>query len=230
MIAHEEFVRAVQDASIPLRSTGEKHWFLTQEAFDQLLAVLDPDREMAGKKYELIRCKLVKFFECRGCVTPEDEADETINVVTKRLVEGQHIIGDEPSRYFYGVARNVLREYWRRMGRSQDAFDQLLLAGPPPENLVEILDKRLANRSLEQQLYALEQCLLALPREARDLIRQYYDNRGETNRKARERLAKSLGIQISALRLRAHRIRMSLREHLSEYLEAHSADEIDISA
>jgi hypothetical protein len=34
-------------------------WVLTREAFERLLAWLDPDRERAGQKYEKIRQKLV---------------------------------------------------------------------------------------------------------------------------------------------------------------------------
>ena len=56
-----------------------KDWILTQESFDALLNWLDPRREEAGQKYEDIRLRLIKIFTCRGCLEPEDLADETIN-------------------------------------------------------------------------------------------------------------------------------------------------------
>ena len=69
-----------------------KNWSLSQEAFDALLDWLDSDREQAGIKYEQIRSRLIKIFTGRGCVDPEDLADETINRVTRKLKEIQERI------------------------------------------------------------------------------------------------------------------------------------------
>ena len=65
----------------------KKQWSLTKEAFDSLLSWLDPDREWAGEKYEVIRARLIKVFAYRGCHTPEELADETINRVAKKIDE-----------------------------------------------------------------------------------------------------------------------------------------------
>ena len=56
-------------------------WALSQEAFDRLLAWLDPDRDRAGERYEEIRRKLIGIFLRRGCSTAEDLTDEAINRV-----------------------------------------------------------------------------------------------------------------------------------------------------
>ncbi len=92
----------------------KKEWFLTQEAFDALLAWLDPDREAAALKYETVRLRLIKIFACRGCSEAEDLADETINRVTSKLPEIQASYTGEPARYFYGVANKIHLEYTRR--------------------------------------------------------------------------------------------------------------------
>ena len=90
----------------------KKNWVLTQDAFDVLLARLDRNQERAGQKYEHVRHALITFFESRGSASPEDHADDTINRVARRLVEGSEIPVDKLPGYFYGVARNVLKEYW----------------------------------------------------------------------------------------------------------------------
>ena len=92
-------------------TSRKKDWVLTKEALDKLLACLDQNREQAASRYEIIRRKLMKYFECRGCCSPEDLADETINRVARRIYEGKEIWTSEPANYFYGVARNVLKEY-----------------------------------------------------------------------------------------------------------------------
>src|SRR5262249_61438816 len=73
------FPLAIETAS-PMNSS-RKNWVLTQEAFDQLLACLDPNRDRAGTKYEALRQKLIKFFAWRGCATAEDYVDEAIDRV-----------------------------------------------------------------------------------------------------------------------------------------------------
>src|SRR5712692_1447912 len=91
----------------------KRDWVLTPEAFEKLLACLDPDRERAGAKYEEIRHKLLKLFQWRGCTAAEDYADRTIDRVARRTLESREPRLEDPYRYFHGVALNVLREYWR---------------------------------------------------------------------------------------------------------------------
>ncbi|HEX4946430.1 MAG TPA: hypothetical protein VFZ34_07205, partial [Blastocatellia bacterium] len=71
--------------------TYKKDWVMTPEAFDLMLMQLDADREQAGEKYELIRQKLTKFFQWRGCPSPEDYTDRTIDRVALRLWEGAEV-------------------------------------------------------------------------------------------------------------------------------------------
>lgn len=104
---------------------------LTQRAFDALLAWLDPDRELAGEKYEDIRYRLIKFFERRGCPAPEELADEVLNRVSKKLDEGTEVRAFE---YFYGVALRVFHEHLEKPRTQPPASLSGLLWAPIPRS------------------------------------------------------------------------------------------------
>ena len=201
----------------------KKDWVLSQDAFDTLLARLDGDPERAGQKYEQIRCALITFFECRGCFSPEDHADETVNRVARRLLEGKDIHTENPASYFYGVARNVLREYWDASGRAPASLDSV----PPPtirsHSPHRIQEERSERQLREQRLDCLERCLESLIANDRNLIAAYYQ--GDTGVKVenRKRLAERLGIPLNALRIRALRIREKLEHCVTRCMEASSS-------
>lgn len=171
-----------------------KDWILTQEAFDALLAWLDPAREEAGQKYELIRLRLIKLFTCRGCREPEDLTDETINRVSKRLKDIEPEFVGDPARYFYGVANKVHMEYLRRRPMS----------APP------VRDEDSEN--IEKEYACLEKCIETLTPDHRELVLQYYQEEKRAKIEHRRQLAEQLGIALNALRIRAHRIRASLQD------------------
>src|ERR1043166_3680616 len=97
----------------------KKEWVLTQEAFDALLDWLDADREVAARKYETIRLRLVKIFVCRGCADAEDLADETINRVVAKLPEIAADYVGEPAAYFYAVSQWIHQEYLRKVTKRE---------------------------------------------------------------------------------------------------------------
>ena len=97
----------------------KREWSVTQEAFDNLLKWLDPNRDKAAIRYEDLRRRLIKIFTVRGSTVPEDLADETINRVTKRVADLEKSYVGDPAIYFYGVARMVQSEYARRKPDSQ---------------------------------------------------------------------------------------------------------------
>jgi DNA-directed RNA polymerase specialized sigma24 family protein len=178
---------------------------LTREAFDRLLHRLDSDRERAGEKYELIRHKLIKFFDYRGCDTPEQAADETINRVARRIEEGEEIRAADAAAYFHGVARNVLREYWARPERRLRPLDEV-----PAAELARAGDVPSPDEEAEERWQCLERCLGQLTAGQRDLVTTYYAwGRGERIGNRRE-LCGKLGMTQNALRIRVHRIRLSL--------------------
>jgi DNA-directed RNA polymerase specialized sigma24 family protein len=161
----------------------------------RLLRWLDTEPSAAARKYEETRRALIKFFECRGCHTPEEHADKTIDRVAKRIDDGVELWIEEPARYFYGVAKHVLQEYHRRQ---TDSWSRALYAADDPE-------------TLQRRFEAMGRCLETLPPEARDLLIEYCSAEKRGKDQARRAFAERLGISINTLRLRVHR----LREHLS---------------
>src|SRR3954465_11163457 len=96
-----------------MQSAAREKWTLTREAFDAFLAALGPDRDRAADRYLEIRRNLVRLFEWRGCSTPEDYADETMNRCARRIARGNEI--RDLATYSIGVARMLFRE----MGRAK---------------------------------------------------------------------------------------------------------------
>jgi DNA-directed RNA polymerase specialized sigma24 family protein len=178
-----------------------KDWELSQEAFDALLAWLDSDREQAALKYEKIRSGLIKIFAGRGCVEPEDLADETINRVTSKLKEiGKDFTGDR-TRYFFGVANKIHLEHLRRK------FPQPLPSSPTDPNRIEL------------EYSCLEQCIEQLSKEDRELLLRYYGADGRKETQHRRALAEERGIAPNALRIRVYRIRQALKQCVEKCVE-----------
>lgn len=182
-----------------------KNWVLTQEAFDALLDWLDPDRQVAGQKYEDIRRRLVTIFSCRGCAEPEDLADDTINRVASKLSAIQSSYVGDPARYFYGVANKIYLEYRRR---------PVPTVQTPPATYDE---------EIEKEFECLERCMQELTAENQKLVIEYYQDERQARIDHRKRLAEQLGIAINALRIRAFRIRASLQECVANCLQTAAA-------
>ncbi len=185
---------------------------LAQTVFDECMreqeesgfeerCVKNPDREEAGKKYEEIRRRLIKIFTCRGSVTSEDLADETINRVARKLPEIIAAYVGDPALYFLGVAHNVWLESVRPKPEPE----------PPPApdspEQKELLDE------------CLGQCMQRLTSKSRDLILEYYREERHAKIDHRKELAQRLKIAVNALRIQACRIRATLQECVFECLK-----------
>lgn len=169
-------------------------WGLTRPALDRLLGWLDADAAAAAKKYEQTRRALIKYFESRNCHTPEDHADRTIDRVAKRIDEGVEVWIEEPARYFYGVARHVLQEYYRRQSGS---WSRALYVADEPA-------------TPQRRFESMGRCLDALPADSRELLIEYCTAEKRGKEQARRVLAERLGVSINTLRLRVHRLREQL--------------------
>ncbi len=188
-----------------LEASKERPEGLTREGLEALLAHLGPDRNKAGEKYEEIRRRLVRLFEWRGCPSPEDLTDETINRVARRMAEGVELRSADPYGYFCGVAHLVYKEVLRRANRERTAFESDAWLPEPAEEPVD-----------DERLDALQQCLEKVPPEQRHLVLVYH--RGENNIRGRKDLSEQLGIPMNALRIRVHRIRRKLEDCVRERL------------
>jgi DNA-directed RNA polymerase specialized sigma24 family protein len=182
------------------KNSEKKEWVLTQNAFDNLLAWLDSDREKAGEKYEKIRLKLIKIFVCRGCSTPEELADETINRVTRKVQEIADTYVGDPALYFSNVAQKIFLEYLRKKPEP---------AAPPEPDPVE---------DSEPEYECLDQCMQKLTLNNRELILEYYKEEKQAKIDSRKKIADRLGVGLNALRIRTNRIRATLEECVSECL------------
>jgi DNA-directed RNA polymerase specialized sigma24 family protein len=180
----------------------KKDWQLTQAAFDLLLAQLDPDRDTAGKKYEELRRKLVKFFGFWGSRHPEDLADKTITTAARKLLEGETI--ENLNGYMHGTARLIYKETVRDEVGTREAMSR------------KPSDTR-ANQAKEEQRRSCHQrCLRRLPADEQDLIVRYYQGPKAPDR---EGLAAQMGISLNLLRVSAFRIRKKLRDCLQQCLQ-----------
>lgn len=189
-----------------------RHATLTREAFDKLLESLDTDRHAAAEKYERIRQRLANFFEYRGCSSPDDYADITINCAAKKLNEGSRIYSSDPLSFFIGIARNILLEYWELSSRRAASLDHLPDVEHPRVDVIETMDREEKLSRSEAELECLQECLEQTDNQNRELIVGYYV--GEKGQKIRNRkqLATELDIAPAVLRLRAFRLRAKLED------------------
>lgn len=185
---------------------------LTQAEFDQLLRWLDPDPNRAGERYEAIRHRLIQVFLNRQCTEAEDLADDTINRVAKRVPDLQDVPPVDRERYFYGVAKNVTREFFRSRARKTQ---------PPPAPA--------SAAELEPYLKCLDECLSKLPRKNAKLILEYYEEQKRAKIKSHQEMRDKLRLKAGALRARVFRIRLRLETCLRECLErALESNDIDV--
>lgn len=179
---------------------------LTREGFDEFLFRLDPDRDKAGRKYEVLRSKLISYFDWRNCPFPEDHADEALNRVIRKIDAGEEI--RDPSTYIFGIARMLLLEIARTREKARAALNLL-----PEMQSVDTESDEAQNR-----VNCLRQCLAALPEKSRELITKYYEGDGPAKIKRRKELAAELGMELNALRIRACRLREKLEECMGRCL------------
>jgi RNA polymerase sigma factor (sigma-70 family) len=201
---------------------------LTQESFSALLVHFDPNPQRAVEKYEVMRLQLITFFSCRGCASACDLTDTTIDRVARRILEGENIPSAALASYFYGVARNVLREYFRHPDTQHTSIDDVDFHEHPSEQSREARLRLNDKLSLEQKLECLEDCLEELPLEMQGVIVSYYEGEESIKINNRQELAASLGISAGNLRIRVHRARAKLEKCITGCLERLQASETEL--
>ena len=154
-----------------------------------------------GTSMRRFASRLIKIFTCRGCHEPEDLADETINRVTTDYTTFKSQFKGDQAKYFYGVANKVHLEYLRR------------------KQFHDVAVPAMDSNTVEIEFRCLEECLDHLSTENRELVLQYYQLERKARIDQRKLLAKTLGIRLNALRIRAHRIRATLQECVQNCLD-----------
>ena len=179
--------------------TREK-WSLTQDAFDGLLKALGPDRENAARSYIRVRRDLVRLFEWRGCSTPNEYADETMNRCARKIAAGEEI--RDITTYSIGIARMLLREMARDCARHMRSLHEV------PEPCSAWSETA---TDLEMRVESLRRSLARLSEDDRSLIVNYYEGDKSEKIRRRKMLMQTLGIPANTLRMRALRIREKLQ-------------------
>lgn len=191
-----------------MRRTSE----IPSESFDQILAWLNPDREKAAALYLDLRRSLVKIFAWNRCGDPEGLTDETFDRVARQIDSLMDTFEGNPKLFFYGVARNLIKEDQKK-AKSYISIDDVDVPAEAPQ-LIDDEDDDLREECLRD-------CLKELTRDKRELILAYYAKEKQPKIEDRARLAQQIGVSIETLRVRMCRIRASLEECIGRRLEHH---------
>ena len=188
----------------PTGRVRQNDWVLSADALQGLLAWFDDDPHRAGELYREVHAKLVRFFQWRGCLSPEDNADRAFDRVARRLAEGHDLPATGPQAYLYGVALNIWREHQREPGQTSLDENSVSLAVNPEEQLEQEAERL----QKERRIGCLERCVRKLPLETRRLVIDYHCS--DSKKSARKELASTLGIGLELLRTRIYRLRLGL--------------------
>lgn len=187
------------------------------ERFDDLLAWLNPDRELASSIYLNIRNSLLKIFAWNRCADPEGMTDETFDIVARQVHTLRETYEGNPKLYFYGVANNLIKEY-RKKVKSFVPIEGIEPSEDPPQEREE-------EETSERRIECLSQCLQKLPSEKRELILAYYAKEKKAKIIHRAAMARELGVSIETLRVRMLRIRGRLEECIERCLDEFKASD-----
>jgi DNA-directed RNA polymerase specialized sigma24 family protein len=180
------------------------------DGFNELLAWLNPDRDLAARMYEEIRRDLIKVFGWNKCIDPEGMADETFDRVAKKAHQLKDSFEGNRKLFFYGVANNLIKEY-RKTVRSYASLDEVEIAEAPPTRVDE--------ETVEAREECLRTCLLKLTVEKRDLLIAYYAKEKRAKIDQRAKMARRLAVSIETLRVRMCRIRSELGQCVGHCLD-----------
>lgn len=169
-------------------------------SFRQLLRFFDPDPDLAGVRYRDLHARVVKFFQWQGVPEAEEHADEVLDRLLRKIGAGEVIAN--VNGYAIAIARCVFLEWRKRSERHAEVLRLVASAAAEEAPVGDDDGERL------QQCFS--ECLSALSATHREIILRYYTGERRTKIEARRELAQSLGIDLNALRVRAHRIRMQL--------------------
>ena len=180
------------------------------ESFEEFLAWLNPDREVAATLYLQLRDDLANIFKWRGCTDPEGLTDEVFDRVAKKVHEVRPTYIGDPRLYFRAVANNLVKETLKK-AKTQVSLEDVDLPDP---KVTENEEDDAAD--IEE---CLQSCLQKLSAENRKLILSYYAKEKQAKIDHRNELAQRLGTSLGALRVRVHRIRDTLEECIERCLE-----------
>lgn len=182
----------------------KKNREINPEAFEKMLLWLDEDRDIAGLKYEAIRLRLIKIFDYRQCTNSEELSDIVFDRVLQKLDENAVADSADPALYFYKVACHIYRENLRK---------------PVSVEVTDDIAAEADEENFDPYYECLKKCLENLSAEHRKLIVNYYEEEKHEKVTHHRQLAKSFGVKLNILHLRAYRIRKRLQKCVLQCVE-----------
>jgi len=179
------------------------------ESFDEILAWLHPDRDEAANIYVQLRHDLAKIFNWNRCADPDGLTDEVFDRVGRKVHAVRLTYEGDPKLYFYGVARNLIKEAPKRVKRQVSLEDIKVWAREAASE----------DESATAREECLNRCLQQLSAEKRQLILNYYAKEKQARIDHRTVMTEELGISIEALRVRVYRIRATLEKCIERCLD-----------
>jgi DNA-directed RNA polymerase specialized sigma24 family protein len=180
---------------------------LNKPQLDALLAALGSDTDQVGARYVKLREKLADFFLWNRSDRPQEDADEAMDRLAKRIAEGEPVVN--VASYAQKIARLVLLESNARSRREASVTQISVMPAPD----------RSQKDGEEKTSDCLEPCLEKLPPESRALIVEYYSGKGRALIEARRQMAQRLAVSTNTLRNRALRVRRELEECITRCAE-----------
>ena len=183
---------------------------LPPESFDEILGWLNPDRDVAGSIYVQLRNDLAQIFTWNRCPDPEGLTDEVFDRVAKKVHDLRYTFVGDPKLFFYGVARNLIKEIPKKVKT------QVSLQGTEPASNPRI---ELEQETASMREDCLASCLQKLSADKRELIVAYYAKEKQAKVDHRTEMARQLGISVETLRVKAYRIRSTLEQCIERCLD-----------
>jgi DNA-directed RNA polymerase specialized sigma24 family protein len=153
--------------------------------------------------YEQLRMRLVTFFRLSCPVEAEALADEAIDRLGRRLLDGTPV--DNLAGYALGIARFLVMEAGARRRKEQDAAREALMNQEGHAFLEP--------SEFDPAVPALRGCLSCIdPESARFIMEYYVADGGAARIERRRQLAERMGMTLNALRNRALRTRIALEK------------------
>ncbi|HEV8427536.1 MAG TPA: sigma-70 family RNA polymerase sigma factor [Pyrinomonadaceae bacterium] len=180
------------------------------ESFEEILAWLNADRDVAAVMYVQLRHDLAKLFMWGRCGDPEGLTDEAFDRVAKKIHEVRPTYEGDPRLYFRAVANNLIKENHKKVKTHVPLEDVDL-----PDRQTTEIDEEIA-ADMEE---CLQLCLQKLGANKRELILAYYAKEKQAKIDHRNELAQKFGITVETLRVRVFRIRESLAECIERCLK-----------
>jgi RNA polymerase sigma factor (sigma-70 family) len=178
---------------------------------DEILAWLNSDRDVAGQIYVQLRHDLAKIFTWNRCSDPEGLTDEVFDRVSRKVHQLRQTFSGDPRLFFYGVARNLIKEESKKI-RAQVSLEQIDLAA--------------ANESAQNDNHpgmmrsdCLELCLQKISSDKRELVLDYYAKEKQAKIDHRAEIARRFGMSVEVLRVRIYRIRSKLERCIESCLD-----------